>query len=663
MKNTAIALLRSAAFAAACAAAATAQLIPGRPGELGLPPAVPGQGPAAQEQVRPLSELQRFRRDLTEMQGVAPKVEAKLQEMGLGYASLEPLILEVARSARTAEMQNLMVVARRFGTPKVGDELLFQLLARPLGDATRSVVEVMTVLKGGEAKGALAACIRGRIAAARKAAVDVYVTMVDGSDLEFALELAGDQKLDLQLRGVDLLAAVGSEAAQARLVRLLSKDPALAAYSCAALIRLGERALPTLQAICAEPPIDRSWAYAAFAAAEIGHARGAVTVDAAWLPRLTRQLRDPDPLTACLTAVPLADLAYRGASDVVFPDRQIVETLLDVVEPRRFVPNLDMLRLPSEQRLLRLTGRIVAASEKLQWRDWWQTQPVDFVGLRATVAVPAEAEGRAVLTLRREAKSVRLLGEDLADLPALPDHAEVLLTKQQMRELTDVLTDLGYGDPARMRDTSGLPTSRSLQLQVDGARAQVAVSAAEHAAFDAMATRVLRTFDEQLWQLFRHPENEPDRAAFWRAERRWRDENQDDLARERRFVKRMIAAWPSVPAGLRARGIAHVFAYPQRRALLDEVDGEAILAQLREVKEFGELELRYLELAAATPGDKVWRDCVDFAARLGGDQQPVRAVFSVLGPDAVLAALTDPRPEVRRVAIDEATASRDQRAA
>lgn len=662
MKSLAASLLCRAALVAATASLATAQLIPGRPGELVLPRRAE-QPQQPREAVRPQSELQRFRRDLTEMQGVAPKVEAKLLEMGLAYPDLESLIVEVARSAGVNEMTNLMVVARRFGTAKVADELLFQVLARSLGDATRSTVETLATLKGADGKAALAACIRGRQAAPRKHATDLYVTMVDDTDLPFALELAGDQKLDLQLRGVDLLGAIGSPPAQQRLLALLSKDPALAAYACATLIRLGERAAASLAAVCNEPPIDRSWAYAAFALAEIAQNHAAVALDAAWVPQLVRQLRDPEVLTQSLVAVPLADLAYRAPSGVTFPDRAIAEALLDIVEPRRFVPNLDMLRKPSEQRLLRLTGRVVAASERLSWRDWWQTQPTEFVGMRASVAVAPDAVGRAVLTLRRDQRAVRLIGEDLADLPPLADHVEVLLTKAQMQDLAEALRGLGYGDPARMRDPSGLPSSRSLQLQVDGARAQVAVSALEHPAFDALAQHVEQVVDGELWQLFRHPTNEPDRAAFWRAERRWRDANQDELAREQRFAKRLIANWDALAPGLRGRGIARVFAQPQRRQLVDEADGDRILALLRDSDPFGELELRLLELAAGVPGDRIWRDCVDLAARRPQTPQAVRSVFAVLGPDAVLAALADARPEVRRVAIDEATASRDQRAA
>ena len=633
---------------------------------LGLPPRE--QQALPQEAPRPLTELQKFRRDLVELQGSPPKVEAKLQEIGLAYPALEPLIVQVARSARVTEMQNLMVAARRFGTPKVGDELLFQLLARPLGEATRQTVEVMALLQGDNAHKALQACIRGRIAAVRRHATDVFVGMVEPGDLEFALQLSSDQKLDLQLRGVDLLAALGEGPARERLVALLSKDPALASYACEALVAIGVGAVPALQALCSQPPIDRGWAYAVFALAQIEQATGQLVLDPAWVPHLEKRLRDPEALTRSLVAVALADLAYRSPVAQAFADVDLAEALLEVVEPQRFVPNLDMLRLPCEQRLLRLTGRIVGANPSLRWRDWWQTQRLDFVGLRSDVTVAAESAGRVIFTLRKDQRVARLLGEDFADLPPLQGALEVLLTKAQVQALAAQLRSAGFGEIERFREVSGLPATRSLQVQVGGARAQVAVSAAESHAFDALATIVQEHLDGELWQLFRHPGNEPDRAAFWRAERRWREEHTEELERAQRFARRVVNVWPVIPAALRARAAAYLFDHPLRQALFGEEDGAAILSLLRAGQQpdgfgFGDLEMRLLELAAAVPGDRVWRDCVDFAARMdAADSKAVRAVFAVLGPDAVLAALADERPAVRRVAIDEAVSVRDQRA-
>src|SRR5688572_7871460 len=165
------------------------QVFPGN--DIKLPPRTEVAKPTAP---RPVTEVERFRRDLVDLQGPPARVEQKLQEMAQSFASvaLESLIVEVARSARANEMNNLVVAARRFGpgSKRVADELLFQLLSRPLAEATRPVVEAMAMLKGDAAKPALYQCIRGRHSPVRRHAVEVLTPMLTADDLPFALELS-----------------------------------------------------------------------------------------------------------------------------------------------------------------------------------------------------------------------------------------------------------------------------------------------------------------------------------------------------------------------------------------------------------------------------------------------------------------------------------------
>lgn len=639
-------------------------IVPLPQGDLRLPPA--RQPVTRAPEQRPLSEIERFRRDLTELQGPGPRVEAKLQDMAFAYPVIEPLILDVARSARANEMADLMVAARRFGGTtggaRIADELLFQLLARPLGDATRPVVETMAVLQGDGAKKALQECVRGRIAATRRAAMELLVTMATAEDLHFALQLSSEQTLDLQLRGIDLLVAVPDERARARLVELLSKDPALAGAACAALVRLGNASVPQLQRLCAEPPVDRGFAYAAFALAEIEQATGRPVVPEAAAPALLTRLKDGEPLTRSLVAVPLADLGYRGAR--LDADDRLVEALIEVVAPRQFVPNLELLRRPAEQRLLRTTGRLLVAADGLPWREWWQAQKGTFIGMRASIEVDAAALPFAVVALQDPQRQLRFLAEGLADAVPVPGATEVLLTAEQMRELITALQQAGFGEPAAMRTTSGLSPVRSLTLQVPNGRSQIAVPNGEWPVFDALVRTLDQQLDAQLWQLYRNPTDEPDRAAFWRAERRWREAHADPLAHGRRFAQRLVGHWPSLSPQLRARGIERLLADPQRAQLLGEEDGAATVAMLSARPHLEELDLRLLELAAAAPGDSVWRQCVALAASAtGGGRAAVRSVFAVLGVDAVLQALADQDAVVRRAAVEETMGVRDLRAA
>ena len=169
--------------------------------------------------------------------------------------------------------------------------------------------------------------------------------MCTKEDAAFALQLSREQSLDLRLRGVDLLEAIGDDAANQRLVALLAKDPALAAAACIALVRVGPAAVPILQKRVSAPAIDRSYVYAAFALAQIGEATGDDVLPGELLEPLTKLLRAPEALTRVLAAVPLADLVYRTApaEGQELPDAGLVEALLLVVEPGQFVPNIDML--------------------------------------------------------------------------------------------------------------------------------------------------------------------------------------------------------------------------------------------------------------------------------------------------------------------------------
>ncbi|MEO6595107.1 MAG: HEAT repeat domain-containing protein, partial [Planctomycetota bacterium] len=679
-------------------------------GGIKLPPPTAKPGAAAAQ--RPLSEIERFKRDVAEMQGSQPKVEAKLQEMSTTYPAIEALILEVARSARANEMQSLMVVANRFGKApaadggksRVPDELLFQLLARPLGEATRVTVETMAFLKGPDAKRALQDCIRGRIAAVRHHASALLAPMLTAEDLDFALELSSEQALDLQLRGVDLLAAVPHERATARLIELLSKDPALAGSACMALIGLGAKAVPHLQRLCAEPRIDRGYEYCAFALAQIEQAGGGIVLPVATANALLPRLQDAELLSRSLAAIASADLAYRSdpvaeksrstgtsgtgtsgtgtsgtgtsgtgtsgsagntatTAAIQFPDAQIVEALIDVVVPVQFVPNLDMLRRPAEERLVRATGRVGVGRDSLPWREWWKDQKNGFLGVRARLAVDADLAQHAIVVMRNEQHLTRVLAEGLADVPPQSGALEVVVTSQQMLELVQALQAGGFGDADAMRMQSALPAVRSLQLQLSGGRAQVAMPATPHPRFDALVQLVQGRVNAELWQLYRNAKDEPDRAAFWRAERRWLDAHPDATERDRRLMDRVVQNWPGLSTSLRARALEQFLSRSDRRQLLSEGQGERILAVLDGVPELGELDLRLLELAAGVPGDRIWPRCIALAARAGVSRATVRALFAVLGPDAVVTALQDTNPVVRRAAIEEVVVVRDQRAA
>lgn len=641
------------------------QVFPGN--DIKLPPRAEGAVKAA-PMVRPLTEIERFRRDLVEMQGPVLKVEHKLQEMAQTYApqALEALILEVARSARAHEMTNLMVVANRFGgtSPKVADELLFQLLVRPLAEATRSVVETMVVLKGDAARAALRECIRGRNSAVRRQAVDALIPMLGDDDFDFVMQLSREQTLDLQLRGIDLLRAMPGARGAPRLIELLSKPPTVAGASAAALIAMGPSAAPSLQAFTSQPAIDRGHVYACFVLARIAERVDPALLPESVAPALVKQLKDPDAMTRCLAAVPLADLAYRGVAGAAGHDVALVEALLDTVEPPAFVQNIDLLTRPAEERLLRNTGRLIVGTDGLTWRAWWKDQREGFTCVRARVDVPPEKAATAVVVWRQEQRQMRVLGEGLADTMPVSGAKEVIVSAPHMFELLSAMQAAGFGDEVALRVDSALPRTRSIAVQVPGARAQVAMPVTEHPAFERLVALVQAIVDEEAWQLYRDPATESDRAAFWRAERTWRDAHPSTDERGRRFFHRVVGLWPGLSTPLKARAIERLSQHPDRKQLVGEAEGERAVAMLAALPQLTELDVGLLELAVAAPGDKVWRTAVDCASRLpGGGPVAVRGLFKVLGPDAVLGALDDTSPIVRRAGVEQLMIVRDQRAA
>ncbi|HLQ38761.1 MAG TPA: HEAT repeat domain-containing protein, partial [Planctomycetota bacterium] len=626
---------------------------------LHLPPK--DERPGVARQLPPTdSELSRFQHALLELHTFAAKQELLLQKIGQDYRDLDGLMVTVARKAGARELQQLMLVARRYGmakdgSSKIGEELLFQALARPLGEATRDVLATMVQLKDKTSKQALFECVRGRVPGTRRQATEMLRAMLTVDDLPFALQLAGESSLDLQLAGVELLGSLKDERSQRRLLEVLAKEPAIAGAACTELIHQGTAAVPVLQAALQQPPIDRGFAYAAFALARIGEDTGQPVLPEPAVDRLRAQLDARDAATRSLCAIALADLAFHsGDADAQrYRDTEVVEALLQVVAPTAFVPNLDLLRRPAEARLVRLAGRSVTGDARL-WRDWWADQKATFVAVRLKVHVDAQNAANAVVSLRGERSHLRLLGEGLAALAPLEGADELLLGSAQMLLLVQGLQAAGFMDPAAVRVPDGVAVPRSLQVQVPGGRALL-VAPAGHERFDRMVAVVDEVLRAELWQLYRDPEHEPDRGAFWRSERRWLDANPEPLERDRRFLRRVVRNWPQTSDALRTLAVQQLFALPGRKDLLGEDDGKLITALVRAQPTLGERELRLLELAAGTPGDVVWRECIEVAFRApGGGRPAVARIFLLLGAERVLAALDDERLGVKLAALDEA---------
>jgi HEAT repeat protein len=636
-------------------------------GELKLPPVQ--QQPKAKAAAP--NDPEAFRRALLELRTAGDQYDTKIQTLPQRFGDLEAMVLQGVRTAKGREMLDLLGVARRFGTAKdtggttwkqVGDELLFQLLSRPLNDATRDVMAVMGQLKGSEGRPAIKECVHSRIPAVRRAAIDTLAVQAGPEDLPLALELAADQALDLRLSGIDLLGAIRDKRAQERLVELLAKEPTVAGAACAQLLKQGAEAAPVLQQALKEPPIDRAHAYAAFVLAQAQTQSGKDLLPASAIDGLKRDLDSSDVTTRCLAAVAMAELAFH--SDDPDPQRcrdaDVVATLLLLTSNEVFVPNLSLLREAAEPRLVALTGRMSGA-DGLTWSEWWKGAKDGFQALRARVRVDAANARLAVLELRTERRRLRLIGEDLAGTPPNAGADEIVLAQAEVLQLVQQLEKLGFM-AAGPRERAQ-PVQRTLQLQVQGARCQSTAPNAGAPVFDSFAAAVEGVLETESWQLFRDPDSEPDRAAFWRAERRWLEANPQPVEQGRRFLQRVVKVWPRTTPIRRTAALAWLFARPDKQNLLREEDGLRILDLVGQAEALAPDDLLLLELAAASAGDQVWRRCIDVASRKkGGGRPAVARLFGLLGPDRVLQALDDERPVVRQAALDEVVRMRDGRA-
>ena len=620
------------------------------------PPKVDPAAAALAEAVPQQDDLTRFRADLLNLQGPAPKVDQLLTELGQRYQDpkLENLVIEVARKAQVRELQFLMLVARRFGTPRVADELMFQALARPLGAACRDVLDTMATLKGEGARAALVECIRSRIPITRRTATELLAARATLEELPLALELAGEQSADLRLCGIDLLAAIPADDARRKLTALLSRDPTVAGPACGALVRQGVGAAQVLREFLQQPAVDRSWSYA-FALSRIEADSGQQLVDAAIVPELEKALRGDDKVARCLVAIVLADLNYRGMGSAAPGDAAVIEALLDVVAPVEFLPNIDLMRSLAQARLRLLAGRSV-----LDPRGWWNASKDGFLAMRAKVNVDEASAAAARIVLTSEKAELRFLGESLAGMPPAAGGNEIVLGSRQMLALLERLRAAGFMAEAPVSGTAALPVQRVLVLEVQGTRAQAVATAADAPGFDRLVDVLEDELRAESWQLYR--DRGTDRAAFWRAEREWLAANPDPVEQERRLLRRALELWPTLDDPSRMRLLERLASRPDRAAVLGEDTGSRMLALVDAAPQVGAMELLLLEFAAMSPGETVWRGAIARAwQKTGGGRDAVARLFKLLGRERVIAALADETEAVRLAAIDEIVVLRDPR--
>lgn len=594
---------------------------------------------------------------------------ALLQRLGQDFDAVGE---RAARLLRTSNADVAYACARAlelYGEPRHAEELEFLLLTRRYGDATDVLVETMARLARGEARARLFSCLTADQSVVRRAAAEALADRVGPDDAEPLITLSRDARVDVQLKALRLLGRVPpSPEVRQRLLDALGQDPGTAAAAVEAWIDLGPGAAGDLQEVLRHAATGRSFGYAALAL--VG-----MEVDDPRVELLTADMREPllaeldmpDPFQRTAVALALAGLAWRSsASDPkVWHDREVVQALIEIVDPRGFVDHYATVERLARRRLALLTGQDFGPRLKL-WREWWGrvSQLPHFAAARREVAVDAALAESAFLTWRGETFEVLMRGPAAAPAEAMDGRLEIVLAPDELVGLVDSLRRSGF-----MREAAGGQRDdeepRVLILNVGGvlARTDPQLPAAT---FDRFAALIGQTLERNRWQLYRDPLGEPDPTAFWRAETRWLERHADDArALDGRLKDRIAARLPELTGERRTLALRHLAALPRLAELLTTEDGLRLADAVSRSAGWDESCIRILELALLAPGDAVWQRLLEVAAARDAadpDAGAVARVFALADPDRLLAAVSEGAEAVRRTAIEEVAQVQDLRA-
>jgi HEAT repeat protein len=639
----------------------------GRPNSLVLPkPQAQEPAPTPQAPRDALQEM--FHRRALELRRSLhlprSKEDALLRRFAEDFDRVPERALLLLRTADADLGHGLLRLLQTFGRPADADELRFLLLTRTLGDATRLAVETMAMLAGPQGKDLLFECLTSSRPQVRKHAEDQLVARVSVDDEERLSILSRQERDDIRVKSLRLLGGVPTATARARLVTALAETPMLAEAASLALLSQGEAAVDALREIVQKPAVGRSFGYACLVLALLEERLGTVLFDESMRTNMVAELTMPDPFQRAAVAIGMAGMAWRSTdtTGTAYADAQVVHNLVHVVSPGTFVSHLALLQDPAQRRLEMLTGKAFGVRQIL-WREWWTEMAgtPGWVGSRQRVAVTAENAGNAVLEWRQQPFVVRFRGERVDGLPSDALTLDHLLTADEMRELVAVLE--GDGFMGALPRQVGASDGRRLELHVGGA-VSLTPPDADARALERLARHIDAAMEAQSWQLYRDPEEEPDIAAFWRAERRWRAQHPDAREQRERLERRILAVLPRFDGERLDLALRHLTAVPDLRSEFTAEDGRALVAAIRDRTTWDERAFRIMELALLAPGDEVWRELLAAAdSRSGRDARLATArMFSLLGPERLVQAAASGQKSTRLLAIDELSRLRDQSA-
>ncbi|MBI5850235.1 MAG: HEAT repeat domain-containing protein [Planctomycetes bacterium] len=595
------------------------------------------------------------------------KQSAILEFIGRTYEDVPGRALTLLRSVDADTAYGALLLLQRFGGSEHAADLEYLLLTRSLGSSIDVAIDTLAMIAQADARERLFSCLVASLAPVRHHAARVLASRVRAEDAELLLALSRDGKGDVRAKAVRLLGALGpAPAVRTRLLESLGEDAVIAEAAMDALIAQGVADLTDLRELLGRPARGRSFGYASVVMATLQDANPAQSLFTEDMrePLLT-ELDMPDPFQRTAVALALAELAARSddVTGAKYRDHDVIGALVDVAAPSAFVPHLARLKGLALATLARFSGQDFGTSTAL-WREWWGTAgKVVSVGARRSIAIDAANAGLATVTWRRDEFTLVLRGERSPVGDASGDVLDVFLADDEILALVAAVQ--GAGLASTERGEVRLGESRSLALRV-GAAVSRTDPRIQSDVLDRIGAQVETVARSQRWQLWRDPSHEPDAAAFWRAELRWRAQHADPTERAARDRRRLLEALA------RERGLRRLIAFEELTATAglrdaaSEADGELLLAAAKAIQPWDEISFRLVELALLVPGEATWRAAVDAARAHDVADRDADAVlprvFALLGQDRLIACLTGSPPEVRRAAMEEIGRAKDLRA-
>ena len=631
---------------------------PTKKGRITLPGQLRVQGQQQAGVARIRNDAAQFHRDVIDLRRskfLKPQdEEALMQILQRDYDKPAAMAVALAATSRADLVYGLMKVVDRFGEMYNAEELHFQVLTKPLGQATERVIQTIVRKSGGSAKEKLLDYLSSKYTPVRQAAVKLLPPLLSEEDVPRILALTRDRKSDIRRKAVQVSVKMDSVELRARLLQMLQQDSGVAGEVCRALIASGPRVVPDLVEIVENPARSRAFGYAAFALVTLERQQGSKYLTQQMIPHLRRELTGDDSMLRATSALALGTLVHRS-SETSDDDAAIVEGLVLLVAPDDFVTGLKLFQPAAVDFLERFSGQRELRGQA--WRGWWESNRDGFSGLRGSLEITSVNGDRSLLLWSAGEYFLAFHGEEFpsSDLPV--GCVSYILTAEQMVEIVTELRGLGF-----MSDLEPPidPNAWSLDLSVGSSRVSGRFQpdgrgVAIHRSVAAVAYR-------EMWQQYRDASTHPDVTEFWREELRWRQENPDE--RDRRLVERILSRLPALDHAGRDRALSDLQTVRELSELITEADGVNLVEIASSLEEIDTSDFRLLEVALIAPGNLIWRRALEVLdLKTDGTSAEVSArLFRLLGMDRVVIAIQHPSRAVALAAMQYVAATNHQAA-